>query len=64
MATTKERQASYRQRLEAEGKTSASGVVHRHQLPDVLALMRLLRDNPDLEIGLLRNVRTGRYQKL
>lgn len=64
MATAKERQAAFRARLAAEGKRPVNGIVHEHQMADVLLLMQMLRDNPDLEVGLVRNTRTGRYQKL
>lgn len=64
MATAKERQAAFRARMKAEGKVTVTGIVHEHQMADLMQLMKLLRDNPDLEVGLVRNTKTGRYRKL
>ncbi|QCS36991.1 hypothetical protein [Tortoise microvirus 39] len=62
--SNKERQAQYRAKLESLGQTNVTGIVNYTQVGDVLILLRRLRDNPDLEVGLIRNTRTGRYEKL
>lgn len=62
--TSAERQAVFRERMRAEGKRSVTGIVHDHQLSDLLILMRRLRDNPDLVVGNLRCRRTGKVVKL
>ena len=59
-----DRQATYRQRMEALGMVQVSGWVHRTQAPEVVGLMQNLRINADLTVGPIRNTRTGKLQKL
>lgn len=59
-----EKQAAFRLKMKAEGKRSVTGIVHDHQLADLMILMQRLRDNPDLVVGNLRCRRTGKVVKL
>lgn len=62
--SARERQAEFRARMAQEGKRSVTGIVHEDQIPDVMVLLQFLRDNPDYSVGLVRNLRTGRYKKV
>lgn len=62
--TNAERQARFRAKKAEAGLRQITAMVHSRQMADVLELLRQLAENPDLEVGLVRNVKTGRYQKL
>ena len=54
------RQREFRKRMEEQGFVQVTGWVPASQMADVQSVMRRLRDDGDLEIGTLRNTRTGR----
>lgn len=58
------RQTEFRERMEAEGFVQVTGWVRRDNAAAVASLIRLLREDPDLEPGPMRNTRTGRLRKL
>ena len=58
------RQAQFRYNMHRQGMREVTGWVREHQTADMTLLMRRLREDPDLEIGPLRNTRTGRLVKL
>lgn len=58
-----ERQRAFRARKRAEGLVACTVSVHAKQVPELLALVRLLQSSSDLEAALARNSRTGRLVK-
>lgn len=62
--TNKERQTKFRNQMKEQGLTQVAGWVPEHQSAAVTMLLRQLRDNPHLEVGLLRDPETGRFVKL
>jgi len=63
MASNTERQQAYRERMEAKGFTTVSGLVPKEQAGSIRALLRLIQENPNLEIATLRDRATGRMVK-
>lgn len=58
--TSAERQREWRKRRMAEGLVSVTVMVRETQAADVRQVCDRLARDGDLEIGALRNVRTGR----
>lgn len=58
-----ERQRAFRARRAEKGQRSVTVLVHECQIAGLMLAARLLASDPDLDIGLLRNVKTGRYRK-
>ena len=56
----RERQSAYRERMQEQGLVQVSGWVHRDQAAAVVDYLRLLKDNPGLKPGPLRNPVTGK----
>ena len=56
----RERQSAYRGRMQQAGLVQVSAWVHRDQAAAVVDYLRLLKDNPGLEPGPLRNPVTGK----
>lgn len=63
MATNAERQAAFRRRQAEAGLRSVTVMVPSRQVAAVMMLAAQLVKDRDLEVGLIRNVRTGRYQR-
>ena len=63
MASSADRQKEFRKRMEAEGYIQVTGWVPAAQASDVRILMKRLMTDADLEVGPLRNVRTGRLER-
>lgn len=61
--TNAERQAKANRKRKASGLGKAQGWVHSHQVADIQMIMRMLRENPGLELGPLRDTRTGKLVK-
>lgn len=64
MASSAERQRAFKAKLAEQGLRQVFGYVHEHQLSDLLLLVARLRDNPDLQVGPVRNTATGRIERL
>lgn len=64
MTTSAERQRAYRQRQAAKGLVPVNGLVPSHLEAQVLDLLRVLRDNPHLELASLRDSVSGKYVRL
>lgn len=66
MATSAERQRAFRLRKKAEGLVQVTGLVPRNAQADVMILMQMLRENPNLELAVqcLRDTETGRFVRI
>lgn len=64
MATSAERQRAFRERQRAAGLTAFAALVPSRHVGALADLVRRLREDESLEIGPLRNTRTGRLEKL
>lgn len=64
MATNAQRQAEFRKRMKAQGYVQVTGWVKANQASDVMILMKRLAESDELEIGPVRNVKTGKLQRL
>lgn len=62
--TNTERQRAFRAKMKARGGAQVHGWVYRHQSPDLQALIKFLGSNPDLEVGPVRDTRTGKLVKI
>lgn len=58
------RQAAFRRRQEADGMVQVTGFVPGSVASEVQQLIRRLRADPALTVGPLRNVVTGKLDKL
>lgn len=58
------RQAQYRARMQADGFVQVTGWVHKSQESEAMIYLKLLRINPSLQPGPLRNPATGRLVSL
>lgn len=61
--TSAERQRTWRERRMAEGFVKMTVLVRATQAADVRHVCARLSSDPDLEIGTLRNTRTGKLVK-
>lgn len=59
-----ERQREFRKRKQAAGLVPVSLLLPSRHLGAFLLLAERLRNDPDLEIGSVRNSRSGRLEKL
>lgn len=59
-----DRQTEFRKRMIAAGMVQVSGWVQGHQASDVIQLMRRLKTSGDLTVGPVRNVVSGKLEKL
>lgn len=64
MASAVERQRAFMKREAEAGRKQVSGIINEAQAPYVLSMLRQLRANPDLVPATLRNVRTGKFEKV
>lgn len=66
MATSAERQRAFRARKKQEGLVQVTGLVPRKAQADLMIIMQMLRDNPDLEIAVqcLRDTVSGRFVRI
>jgi hypothetical protein len=64
MATNTERQREYRKRRRAAGLVPVTGFVPAALSGEIMRLMQRLAENRDLELGPVRNVRTGRLERI
>lgn len=62
--TSAQRQRQFKARQEELGLVQCNVWVPAHTFADVQTLAQLLRDNPDLTVGPLRNQRTGKLRAL
>lgn len=58
--TNAQHQANHRAKMKAAGMKAVTGWVHPHQASGLKGLIAHLYENPDLEVGPLRNAATGR----
>jgi hypothetical protein len=58
-ANAAKRQREFRARLEEQGLVSVTGFVPAHLAGELRDIMRILCENPDLEVGTFRNTKTG-----
>lgn len=58
--TNAERQARFRAKKLDQGFKTVSVLVPLDRFADFGVALQMLRDNPDLEIGTLRNTKTGK----
>lgn len=59
-----QRQKAFRERKRAEGLVACTVMVHARHVSQLAELARKLAENPELEVALVRNTRTGRLEKL
>ena len=64
MATAAERQAEFRKRKREAGLVPVTGFVPARHVGDVTRLLQKLCEDENLELGTLRNVKTGRLVKI
>jgi len=64
MQTCKQRQSNFRNKMKEQGNVQVTGYVSEQQAAEIKEVMRRLKDDHDLEVGLLRDTRTGRYEKV
>lgn len=64
MATAAERQKKFRASMKDRGLVPVTGFVPERSAGDVQRILRLLCENPDFEIPVLRDPKTGRFVKV
>lgn len=62
--TSAERQRAFRERKLAEGLSALTVIAPKRHHAALAMLVKRLAEDPNLELGALRNTRTGRLEKL
>lgn len=62
--TAKERQRKFRENLAQNGLTTVTAIVPEHLMAEVQILCRMLRENPSLELGPVRDSATGKFRRI
>lgn len=64
MASSAERQKVYRRLMKEKGLVPVTVYVPERLAGDYMLVAKQLIDNPELEVAMFRNVRTGRLKKI